>query len=450
MTKLIANKSSSLHGTLTVPGDKSISHRSIILGGLAIGETIVNGLLESEDVLHTISAMRGFGAIVTKKSKSEWSIYGRGINGLDEPDHALYLGNSGTGVRLLMGLAASNPINTFFIGDESLSRRPMKRVSIPLEMMGAKFVSRDEGCLPLACSGPRNLSPIQYKLPIPSAQVKSAILLAALGAAGKTTILEPEPTRNHTELMLKQFGATVKVKEPNGGGREITITGQPELTGQKIIVPADPSSAAFPTVATLITKNSEINLINVCTNPLRFGLFEMLSKMGAKIEYTHKDTDGNEPIADIKIKSSELVGIDVPAKIAPRMIDEYPILAIAAAFAEGKTTMNGLNELRVKESDRLTAISSGLQACGVIVEETDDSLTVYGKGGFVEGGALIKANMDHRIAMAFLVLGMGSNKPVEIDNASTIDTSFPAFYESMSVLGANLVQIKPEGMDCDP
>jgi 3-phosphoshikimate 1-carboxyvinyltransferase len=326
----------------------------------------------------------------------------------------------------------------------------MKRVSIPLEMMGAKFVSRDEGCLPLACSGPRNLSPIQYKLPIPSAQVKSAILLAALGAAGKTTILEPEPTRNHTELMLKQFGATVKVKEPNGGGREITITGQPELTGQKIIVPADPSSAAFPTVATLITKNSEINLINVCTNPLRFGLFEMLSKMGAKIEYTHKDTDGNEPIADIKIKSSELVGIDVPAKIAPRMIDEYPILAIAAAFAEGKTTMNGLNELRVKESDRLTAISSGLQACGVIVEETDDSLTVYGKGGFVEGGALIKANMDHRIAMAFLVLGMGSNKPVEIDNASTIDTSFPAFYESMSVLGANLVQIKPEGMDCDP
>jgi 3-phosphoshikimate 1-carboxyvinyltransferase len=450
MTKLTANKSSSLNGTLNVPGDKSISHRSIILGGLAIGETIVNGLLESEDVLYTISAMRGFGAIITKKNTNEWSIYGRGISGLDEPDHALYLGNSGTGVRLLMGLAASNPINTFFIGDESLSRRPMKRVSIPLEMMGAKFISRNGGCLPIVCSGPKYISSIQYKLPVPSAQVKSAILLAALGAAGKTTILEPEPTRNHTELMLQKFGATVKVKEANGGGREITITGQPELTGQKIIVPADPSSAAFPTVATLITKDSEINLVNVCTNPLRFGLFEILSKMGAKIEYTHKNTEGNESVSDIKIKSSELVGIDVPAEIAPRMIDEYPILAIAAAFADGKTVMNGLNELRVKESDRLTAISAGLQACGVTVEETDDSLTVHGKGGFVEGGALIKANMDHRIAMAFLVLGMGSDKPVEIDNASTIDTSFPEFYETMSILGANLVRTKPDGKGCNP
>ena len=438
MLNLKAHNSSSLNGSIKVPGDKSISHRSVILGGLAVGETIVNGLLESEDVLHTITAMREFGVIVKKLDEQQWSIYGRGVGGFDEPKNALYLGNSGTGVRLLLGLAAGNPINAFFIGDNSLSKRPMRRVTAPLEIMGARFVNRSDGCLPIVCSGPKHLLPIQYELPVASAQVKSAILLAALGAAGKTTILEPEPTRDHTEIMLKQFGAQINIKPFNKDGREISIVGQPELQAKTIHVPADPSSAAFPAVAALITKGSHIKLKNVCANSLRFGLFEILIKMGADIKIDCRDNTEGEKIAHLEVKSSSLKGIKVPAEIAPRMIDEYPILAVAAAFAEGTTIMLGLKELRVKESDRLSAIAKGLVACGVKVEETIDSLTVYGKGGSVEGGAFIEANMDHRIAMSFLVLGMATGKPIEIDDSTTIQTSFPNFYELMSQIGCKL------------
>ena len=440
MLNLKACNSSSLTGSIKVPGDKSISHRSIILGGLAVGETIVNDLLESEDVLHTIAAMREFGVIVNKLDEQTWSIYGRGVGGFDEPKNALYLGNSGTGVRLLLGLAASNPVNTFFIGDDSLSRRPMRRVTAPLEEMGARFINRSDGCLPIVCSGPKYLLPIRYKLPVASAQVKSAILLAALGTSGNTTILEPEPTRDHTEIMLKQFGAQINTVPFEKNGREISIIGQPELKATKINVPSDPSSAAFPAVAALITKNSNIRLTNVCANSLRFGLFEILIKMGANITINHCDTTGGENIAHLEVKSSSLRGITVPAEIAPRMIDEYPILAVAAAFAEGTTIMLGLKELRVKESDRLSAIAKGLSASGVKVKETIDSLTVYGKGGSVKGGVLIEANMDHRIAMAFLVMGMASEKPIEIDDATTIQTSFPNFYELMLNIGCKLTK----------
>ncbi|MBT7733095.1 MAG: 3-phosphoshikimate 1-carboxyvinyltransferase [Rhodospirillaceae bacterium] len=440
MFKLRANKSLSLHGEIKVPGDKSISHRSIILGSLAVGETLVNGLLESEDVLHTVQAMGKFGAIIEKIEEQKWSIHGRGVGGLDEPETPLYLGNSGTGVRLLMGVAASHPFNTFFFGDKSLSKRPMRRVSTPLKMMGADFISRAEGSLPLVCIGPRHILPIQYELPVASAQVKSAILIAALGAAGETTIIEPEPTRDHTELMLQQFGAEISTNTVKQSGREVTITGQPELRAQTINVPSDPSSAAFPTVAALISPNSFITIKNVCANPLRFGLFEILLKMGANIDIVYHEQANPEKIADITIQSSRLQGIEICSEIAPRMIDEYPILAVAAAFAEGTTTMQGLKELRVKESDRLSAIADGLTLCGIKVEETIDSLTVYGTGGSVKGGALIETNMDHRIAMAFLVLGIASEQPVEIDDATTIETSFPHFCELMSTVGAKLTK----------
>ena len=440
MFKLRANKSLSLNGEIKVPGDKSISHRSIILGSLAVGETLVNGLLESEDVLHTVQAMEKFGAIIEKIEEQKWSIHGRGVGGLDEPETPLYLGNSGTGVRLLMGVAASHPFNTFFCGDKSLSKRPMRRVSTPLKMMGADFISRAEGSLPLVCIGPRHILPIQYELPVASAQVKSAILIAALGAAGETTIIEPEPTRDHTELMLQQFGAEISTNTVKQSGREVTITGQPELRAQNINVPSDPSSAAFPTVAALISPNSFITIKNVCANPLRFGLFEILLKMGANIDIVFHEQANPEKIADITIQSSRLQGIEICSEIAPRMIDEYPILAVAAAFAEGTTTMQGLKELRVKESDRLSAIADGLTLCGIKVEETIDSLTVYGTGGSVKGGALIETNMDHRIAMAFLVLGIASEQPVEIDDATTIETSFPHFCELMSSVGAKLTK----------
>ncbi|MBH69141.1 MAG: 3-phosphoshikimate 1-carboxyvinyltransferase [Rhodospirillaceae bacterium] len=438
MTKIIARNSTRLRGVAQIPGDKSISHRSIILSALAIGESVVEGLLESQDVLHTIDAMRAFGAKITKQTDDTWSIQGRGVGGLDEPPYALNLGNSGTGVRLLLGVAASNPINTFFIGDDSLSGRPMNRVIAPLKMMGANFVSREGGRLPLACTGPLNLHPIHYTLPVASAQVKSAILLAALNSAGETSIIEPIPTRDHTELMLKQFGANVKIEQNREFSKTITLTGEAELVSQTVKIPADPSSAAFPIVAGLITPDSKIEINNICINPLRSGVFEILTKMGAKIEITEKDGGGSEPVADIIVHSSELRGINVPASIAPRMIDEYPILAVAAAFAEGTTVMTGLSELRVKESDRLSAIANGLQACGVKVDETADSLTVYGNNGHVTGGAQIQANMDHRIAMSFLILGLASESPVTIDNGETIDTSFPNFVDLMSYLGGNI------------
>ena len=438
VTVLTARKSVHLKGRVRVPGDKSISHRALIMGGLAVGETVVEGLLEGEDVLCTAAAMRAFGAEVTRGADGLWRIHGRGVGGLDEPDRVLDLGNSGTGVRLLMGVATGNPVTTFFTGDASLSGRPMARVSIPLEQMGARFVARDGGRLPLACIGPRTLLPIDYTLPVASAQVKSAILLAGLAAPGETTVTEPKPTRDHTETMFRQFGATVRVEDRDDGGRIITVVGEPELTGQRVRVPADPSSAAFPAVAALITAGSELQLTGVGTNPLRFGLYEILAAMQADIDITKLGDGGGEPLADLTIRSSVLRGIEVPPEIAPRMIDEYPVLAVAAAFAHGTTVMNGLAELRVKESDRLGATARGLAACGVDIEESEDRLVVHGTGGKVKGGAMIAANLDHRIAMAFLVLGLGAENPVSIDDGTTIETSFPDFTGLMRDVGANL------------
>ena len=438
MTSIIANLSTNLTGSITIAGDKSISHRSIILGALSIGETTVDGLLESQDILATISAMQAFGAEIEKKADKKWHINGLGVGGLDEPEKVLDLGNSGTGVRLILGVAAGNPITSFFSGDESLSRRPMARVLKPLEMMGASFTSRTGGLLPLSCTGPQTLQPIDYSLPVASAQVKSAILLAGLNTPGKTIVREPTPTRDHTERMLKQFGSEISIETDDESQNIITLKGESELTGQDIVVPGDPSSAAFPMVAGILAEDSRIKIKNVGINPLRFGLFEILNEMGAKTELIQKHDGVGEPIADIVVKTSKLKGVTVPASIAPRMIDEYPILAVAAACASGTTRMLGLQELRVKESDRLAAMANGLKACGVTVEETSDSLTVHGTGGQIEGGARIQTQLDHRIAMSFLTLGLKAKNPIIIDNGTTINTSFPGFVETMKSLGANL------------
>ena len=438
MVNIKANLSTHLTGSIKIAGDKSISHRSIILGALSIGETTVEGLLESQDILATISAMQAFGAEIEKKADNKWHINGLGVGGLDEPKKVLDLGNSGTGVRLLLGVAASNPVTSFFSGDKSLSRRPMARVLKPLEMMGASFVSRSGGLLPLACKGPQTLQPIDYSLPVASAQVKSAILLAGLNTPGKTIVREPTPTRDHTERMLKQFGSEITIENDEQSHNIITLEGENELTGQDILVPGDPSSAAFPMVAGILAEDSRIEIKNVGINPLRFGLFEILNEMGAKTELIQKHDGVGEPIADIVVKTSKLKGVTVPASIAPRMIDEYPILAVAAACASGTTRMLGLQELRVKESDRLAAMANGLKACGVTVEETSDSLTVHGTGGQIEGGARIQTQLDHRIAMSFLTLGLKAKNPIIIDNGTTINTSFPGFVETMKSLGANL------------
>ena len=438
MTSIIANLSTNLTGSITIAGDKSISHRSIILGALSIGETTVDGLLESQDILATISAMQAFGAEIEKKADKKWHINGLGVGGLDEPEKVLDLGNSGTGVRLILGIAAGNPITSFFSGDESLSRRPMARVLKPLEMMGASFTSRTGGLLPLSCTGPQTLQPIDYSLPVASAQVKSAILLAGLNTPGKTIVREPTPTRDHTERMLKQFGSEISIETDDESQNIITLKGESELTGQDIVVPGDPSSAAFPMVAGILNEDSRVEIKNVGINPLRFGLFEILNEMGAKTELIQKHDGVGEPIADIVVETSKLKGVTVPASIAPRMIDEYPILAVAAACASGTTRMCGLQELRVKESDRLAAMANGLKACGVTVEETSDSLTVHGTGGQIEGGARIQTQLDHRIAMSFLTLGLKAKNPIIIVNGTTINTSFPGFVETMKSLGANL------------
>tara|TARA_B100000989_G_C19506204_1_gene456623 strand:- start:468 stop:1808 length:1341 start_codon:yes stop_codon:yes gene_type:complete len=438
VANITANRSTNLNGSIRIAGDKSISHRSIILGALSIGETTVGGLLESQDILATISAMQAFGAEIKKTTDNKWHINGLGVGGLDEPKKVLDLGNSGTGVRLLLGVAASNPITSFFSGDKSLSRRPMARVLKPLEMMGASFISRSGGLLPLACTGPQTLQPIDYSLPVASAQVKSAILLAGLNTPGKTIVREPTPTRDHTERMLKQFGSEISIETDDKAQNIITLEGEKELTGQDILVPGDPSSAAFAMVAGILTEDSRVEIKNVGINPLRFGLFEILNEMGAKTELIQKHDGLGEPIADIIVQTSKLKGVTVPASIAPRMIDEYPILAVAAACASGTTRMHGLQELRVKESDRLAAMAIGLKACGIKVEETPDSLTVHGTGGQVEGGALIQTQLDHRIAMSFLILGLNAKDPIIIDDGTTINTSFPCFVETMASLGAKL------------
>ncbi len=427
-----------LHGSLTVPGDKSMSHRSLILGGLAIGKTTVTGLLEGEDVLCTAKAMQSLGATIDRLEDGTWEIHGVGVGGLSEPATVLDMGNSGTAARLLMGLVANAPFTSFFSGDASLHKRPMRRVATPLEQMGATITSRSGDRFPLAVTG-RDLMPIAYEPPVASAQVKSCILLAALDTPGVTTVTEPKPTRDHTENMLSHFGVNVEVEQREDGSRVIRLEGQQEMKGADITVPADPSSAAFPAVAAAITPGSDVTLQNIGLNPLRDGVFETLADMGADINISNLRLEAGEQVGDIRIKGGLLKGITVPPERAISMIDEYPVLFVAAAFAHGTTTMLGLEELRVKESDRIAVMAEGLKACGVDLEEREDGLIIHGRAVPPKGGATVVTELDHRIAMSFLVLGMGSEQPVTVDDGSVMETSFPGFMDLMNSLGADIV-----------
>ncbi|HJT06359.1 MAG TPA: 3-phosphoshikimate 1-carboxyvinyltransferase, partial [Stellaceae bacterium] len=431
MTPLTSGTAGALNGRVRVPGDKSMSHRALILGSLAIGRSRISGLLEGEDVLRTAAAMGALGATLARGADGIWSIDGVGVGGLAEPDEVLDLGNSGTGARLLMGVVAAQDITAFFTGDASLRRRPMRRVAEPLSRMGARIVARGGGRFPLALIGATAPLPIEYRVPVPSAQVKSAVLLAGLGAPGVTTVVEPEATRDHSERMLRHFGAEVTVTG-EGAGRRIALKGQPELRAADFTVPGDPSSAAFPMVAALLMPGSQVVIEGVGVNPLRTGLFETLREMGADLTLSNERVAGGEPIADLAVRHSRLSGVEVPAERAPRMIDEYPILAVAAAFARGRTVMHGLAELRVKESDRLGAIAQGLEACGVKLAVSGDTLAVEGADAPPLGGAAIATRLDHRIAMAFLVLGMAARRPTRIDDGETIGTSFPGFVTLMN------------------
>ncbi|MEX1036172.1 MAG: 3-phosphoshikimate 1-carboxyvinyltransferase [Sneathiella sp.] len=432
-----AHPAGPLTGTVTVPGDKSISHRALIFGALAAGTTSISGLLEGEDVLCTADAMRQLGAEVEKGDDGVWRVTGNGISALAEPDRVLDMGNSGTAARLLMGLVAACPFTTFFAGDASLHTRPMGRVRVPLEEMGAQITSRSGGRFPLAVTG-RNLMPIDYALPVASAQVKSAILLAALDTPGVTRITEPKPTRDHTENMLRHFGAAVTVTKTKEGGRVIEYQGQQELSPADIVVPGDPSSAAFIAVAATILPGSDVTLTNVGLNPLRDGLFITLQEMGADIEIKNEREQAGERVGDLRVRGSALKGIIVPPERAPTMIDEFPVLFVAAAFATGKTVMRGLEELRVKESDRIASMVAGLEACGVTLEERDDGLIIDGNGTAPEGGGRIETHLDHRIAMSFLVMGLAARNPVTVDDGRVMETSFPGFTGLLRRLGGDL------------
>jgi 3-phosphoshikimate 1-carboxyvinyltransferase len=479
-----ARRSGPLRGKVRVPGDKSISHRALIFGALTVGKTQITGLLEGEDVLHTADTMRALGAQVERvgergagePSSGVWQVHGVGVAGFREPREPLDFGNSGTGCRLVMGAVAGCPITATFDGDASLRTRPMRRILDPVELMGARTVSAaDGGRLPITIAGARDVIPIVYRTPVPSAQIKSAVLLAGLAAPGETSVIESEASRDHTERLLAHFGAQVTVEpldpspapslDPSpdgtrarpgsalycasrasptcvgggqgGGGRKITLTGQPELAPAPVAVPADPSSAAFPMVAALIVPGSELILTDVMTNPLRTGLITTLREMGADIEMLDVRSDGGEEMADYRVRASALRGVEVPPARAPSMIDEYPVLAVAAAFAEGTTIMRGLHELRVKESDRLAAVAEGLRRNGVELEIMGDDLIVHGSAR-APGGGEVASHMDHRIAMAFLVMGLASERPVAIDDAAIIATSFPNFVPLMRRLGADL------------
>jgi 3-phosphoshikimate 1-carboxyvinyltransferase len=435
---MTAVRSSALNGRTRVPGDKSISHRALILGALAVGETHISGLLEGEDVINTSNAMRALGARVERLGEGGWRVHGVGVGGFAEPSGVIDFGNSGTGCRLVMGAVGGCPITASFDGDASLRKRPMDRVIDPLKRIGARVLAAgDGGRLPLQLAGARDPIPIVYRTPVPSAQIKSAVLLAGLAAPGVTTVIEGEASRDHTERMLAYFGAEI-VSEPDGGhGRKITLRGQPELTPAPVVVPADPSSAAFPMVAALIVPGSDVILSDVMTNPLRTGLITTLAEMGALIEKLDPRSDGGEEMSDFRVRASSLKGVEVPAARAPSMIDEYPILAVAAALAEGPTIMRGLSELRVKESDRLAATADMLRANGVAVEIVGDDLIVHGKGR-APGGGVVATHMDHRIAMSALVLGLAAGKPVKVDDVGFIATSFPGFVPMMRAIGAEL------------
>jgi 3-phosphoshikimate 1-carboxyvinyltransferase len=435
---LAAHRSGALKGRVQVPGDKSISHRALIFGALAVGETRISGLLEGEDVINTGKAMRRLGATVERTGEGQWRVRGVGVGGFRAPQDVLDFGNSATGCRLVMGAVAGCPITATFDGDASLRKRPMQRILEPVELVGAHAVSAAQGGrLPITLTGARDPMPIVYRTPVPSAQIKSAVLLAGLAAPGETVVVEAEASRDHTERLLAHFGAQVLVESEGAGGRKITLQGEPELVPAPVVVPADPSSAAFPIVAALLVPGSEVVLTGVMTNPLRTGLITTLREMGADIEAIELRGGLGEEMADFRVRASALRGVDVPAERAPSMIDEYPVLAVAASFAEGTTIMRGLKELRVKESDRLAAVADGLKANGVEFEIDGDDLIVHGKGRAL-GGGTVATHMDHRIAMAFLVMGLASEKPVGIDDASFIATSFPGYVAMMRGLGADL------------
>jgi 3-phosphoshikimate 1-carboxyvinyltransferase len=439
MTALTAHPSERLTGRARVPGDKSISHRAVMLGGLAVGETRISGLLEGEDVLSTAAAMRQLGAEIERKEDGAWRIWGRGLGALCEPSDVLDLGNSGTSARLLSGILASHPIVSVMTGDASLRRRPMGRVTVPLGRMGAQFITREGGRLPMTVVGSDSLLPLRYKLPVASAQVKSAILLAGLNTAGVTEVIEPVATRDHSERMLRAFGAHLEIDD-TPEGRSIRVTGQPELHGCAVEVPADPSSAAFPIVAALLLEGSDLLLPDVAMNPARIGLIETLREMGGDIEEQNRREAAGEPIADLRVRASRLQGVSVPPERAPSMIDEYPVLFVAAACAQGRSHFAGLEELRVKESDRLAVMAEGLAACGVALKAGKDDLTVEGCGGRPKGGQRVATHLDHRIAMAFLILGLAAEQAVTVDDAKPIETSFPGFARLMGSIGAKLTR----------
>jgi 3-phosphoshikimate 1-carboxyvinyltransferase len=435
---LTASRSSGLSGRLRPPGDKSVSHRALILGLLCVGETEIEGLLEGDDVLRTGAACRQLGARVTRHGEGRWSVNGAGLGSLLTPEETLDFGNAGTGSRLMMGVVGGHAITARFDGDASLRKRPMRRILDPLQLQGARVLEQAEGgrC-PILLQGTAEPLPIEYKTPVASAQIKSAVLLAGLNSPGRTTVIETEASRDHTEKMLLHFGAQV-VSEPFGEhGRKITLEGRPQLRPNKVCVPADPSSAAFPLAAALITEGSDITIEGVMTNPLRTGLLTTLLEMGAQIELENRRIEGGEEVADIRARySPDLSGVEVPAARAPSMIDEYPILAVVSAFAAGQTRMRGLSELRVKESDRLAAIAAGLSANGVDCRIEGDDLIVNGGAGAVKGGGLVETHLDHRIAMSFLVMGLGAQQSVTVDDETMIATSFPAFRPLMEKLGA--------------
>ncbi|MCF6273595.1 MAG: 3-phosphoshikimate 1-carboxyvinyltransferase [Rhodobacteraceae bacterium] len=428
-------KSAPLRGEALVPGDKSISHRALILGALSVGETRISGLLEGQDVLDTGKAMQAFGAKVTRIEAGEWRVNGVGVGGFQEPSDVIDCGNAGTGVRLIMGAMATSDITVTFTGDASLRARPMGRITDPLALFGTETTGRSGGRLPLTMKGAKNPIPVCYKTPMPSAQVKSAVLLAGLNAPGETVVIEAEATRDHTERMLAGFGAEIST-EIMAEGRVITLKGQPELLGQTIAVPRDPSSAAFPVAAALLVEGSEILVPGIGQNPTRNGIFTTLIEMGADITFENERIEGGEPVADLRVRFGPLKGIEVPPARAPSMIDEYPILAVIAATATGPTVMRGIKEMRVKECDRIDAMARGLEANGVRVEEGEDYLIVHGMGA-VPGGATCKTFLDHRIAMSFMCLGMAAEKPVKIDDCGPVETSFPDFIPLMERLGAH-------------
>ncbi|WP_372992037.1 3-phosphoshikimate 1-carboxyvinyltransferase [Sulfitobacter sp.] len=430
-----------LSGVAEVPGDKSISHRSLILGAMCVGETTISGLLEGDDVLDTARAMRAFGAEVTDLGGGNWSVHGVGVGGFAEPEGVIDCGNSGTGVRLIMGAMATSPITATFTGDASLNGRPMARVTDPLALFGTQAVGRKGGRLPMTIVGAADPVPVRYVVPVPSAQVKSAVLLAGLNAPGKTVVIEAEATRDHTERMLAGFGAEITVEDTDEG-RVITLTGQPELRAQHVDVPRDPSSAAFPVCAALIVPGSDVLVPGIGLNPTRAGLFTTLREMGADLTYENERTEGGEPVADLRARfSPDMKGIEVPPARAASMIDEYPVLSVVASFAQGQTVMRGVKELRVKESDRIDAMAKGLRANGIEVEEGPDWWAVTGLGhGNVPGGATCASQLDHRIAMSFMIMGMAANAPVSVDDGAPITTSFPIFEPLMAQLGAKVAR----------